>query len=163
MENWDTMVHSKRQHQLATNSIRTGYIAGRNAVLGKSIVYQGTAIPFVAKVFGLEVGSVGFTEREAHEKGFDTASVRVETPWLRQRYNGSPAHYKLIADRKTKTLIGAQIISKESVSGVVDKLAVAIAAGMPLINLLQIDSCYSPLVQEDLSAGPLQRLLEKLG
>jgi NADPH-dependent 2,4-dienoyl-CoA reductase/sulfur reductase-like enzyme len=163
MENWDVIVGSKRQHQLATNAIRTGYIAGRNAVLGDAIAYRGTSMPFVAKIFGLEVGSVGFTEREAHEKGFDTATVMVETPWLKQRYNGSPAHYKLIGDRKSKAFLGAQIISKETVAGVVDKLSVALAAGIPLIELLQIDSCYSPLVQEDLFAVPLQRLIDELG
>ena len=163
MENWDIMVNSKRQQKLATNAIRTGYIAGRNVVLANCIAYQGTAMPFVAKVFGLQIGSVGFTETEAKEKGFDTASVKVETPWLSQRYNGSPAHFKLIGDRNTKTLLGAQIISKETVAGVIDKLAVALAVGMPLIRLLQIDSCYSPLVQEDLTAVPLQRLIDELG
>jgi NADPH-dependent 2,4-dienoyl-CoA reductase/sulfur reductase-like enzyme len=163
IENWDIIIGFKRQHQLATNAIRTGYIAGRNAVLGDAITYRGTSMPFVAKIFGLEIGSVGFTEREAQEKGFDTAAVIVETPWLKQRYNGSPAHYKLIGDRKTKALLGAQIISKETVAGVVDKLAVALATRMPLIQLLQIDSCYSPLVQENLFAVPLQRLINDLG
>jgi hypothetical protein len=32
-----------------------------------------------------------------------------------------------------------------------------------VINLVQIDSCYSPHVQEDQIAVPLHRLIDKLG
>jgi len=162
MENWDIATGSKRRHQLAANAIRTGYIAGRNAVLGNQLTYEGTVMPFVTKVFGHQIGAVGFTEREAQEKGLEAVSVAVDTPRLRERFNGRPAHYKLIADAKTKTLIGAQIGSEEIVSGTVDKLAVAIASRMPLTKLVQIDSCYSPHVQEDQLAVPLHRLIDKL-
>jgi NADH oxidase (H2O2-forming) len=163
MENWDVISGTKRRHQLAANSIRTGYIAGRNVVLGNRLAYEGTVMPFVSKVFGHQIGAVGFTEREALEKRLDAVSVIVDTPRLRERFDGLPAHYKLIADGKTKTLIGAQIMSQEIVSGTVDKLAVAISCRMPLVRLVQIDSCYSPLVQEDQLAVPLHRLIDKLG
>jgi NADPH-dependent 2,4-dienoyl-CoA reductase/sulfur reductase-like enzyme len=162
MENWDIVTGSKRRHQLAANAIRTGYIAGRNAALGNHLTYEGTVMPFVTKVFSHQIGAVGFTEREAREKGLEADLVAVDTPRLRDRFNGRPAHYKLIADAKTKTLIGAQIISEEIVSGTVDKLAVAIACRMPLAKLVQIDSCYSPHVQEDQIAVPLHRLINKL-
>ena len=163
MENWDVITGSKRRHQLAANAIRTGYIAGRNVVLGNCLAYEGTAMPFITKVFGHQIGAVGFTEREARERGLDAVSVTVDTPRLRERFDGRPAHYKLIADGKTRTLIGAQVVSEEIVSGTVDKLAVAIASKMPLIKLVQIDSCYSPHVQEDQLAVPMHRLVDKLG
>ena len=162
MENWDIVTGLKRRHQLAANAIRTGYIAGRNAVSGNRLTYEGTVMPFVTKVFGHQIGAVGFTEKEARERGLDTVSVAVDTPRLRERFNGKPAHYKLIADAKTKTLVGAQIVSEEIVSGTVDKLAVAIACRMPLAKLVQIDSSYSPHVQEDQIAVPLHRLIDKL-
>jgi NADH oxidase (H2O2-forming) len=161
MENWDIITGSKRRHLLAANAIRTGYIAGRNTVSGNQLTYEGTVMPFVTEVFGHQIGAVGFTEREARERELDTASVVVDTPRLRERFNGKPAHYKLIADAKTKTLVGAQIISEEIVSGTVDKLAVAIACKIPIMKLVQIDSCYSPHVQEDQIAVPLHRLIDK--
>jgi len=163
MENWDMVTGSKRRHQLAANAVRTGYIAGRNAVLGDRISYRGTVMPFITKVFDYQVGAVGFTEREAREKGIETTSVMANTPSLREPRHGKPAWYKLIAERKTQVLIGAQLISEEIVSGTIDKLAIAIANKMPLIELVQIDSCYSPHVQEDQVAVPLQRLISKLG
>jgi NADPH-dependent 2,4-dienoyl-CoA reductase/sulfur reductase-like enzyme len=162
MENWDVVNGSKRRLQLAANAIRTGYIAGRNAVLDNKLTYEGTAMPFVTKVFDHQIGAVGFTESETREKGLETVSVALDTPRLRERFNGRPAHYKLIADVKTKTLVGAQIISEEIVSGTVDKLAVAVACRMPLAKLVQIDSCYSPHVQEDQIAAPLHRLIDKV-
>ena len=163
MENWDMIIGSKRRHQLATTAIRTGYIAGRNAVLGNKISYVGTVMPFVTKVFNHQVGAVGFTEREAREKGMETKSIMVNTPYLREPRGGKPAWYKLIAETKTQTLVGAQLISEEIVTGTIDKLAVAIANKMPLIKLVQIDSCYSPHVQEDQVAVPIQRLIDVLG
>lgn len=163
MENWDMVLGSKRRHQIAANAVRTGYIAGRNAVLGNRISYKGTVMPFITKVFDYQVGAVGFTEREAGEKGIETTSVTVNTSHLREPRHGKPAWYKLIAERKTQVLIGAQLISEEIVSGTIDKLAIAIASKMPLIELVQIDSCYSPRVQEDQIAVPLQRLISKLG
>ena len=119
-------------------------------------------MPFVTKIFGNQIGAAGLTEREALEKGLETASVIVDTPRLRERWNGKPARYKLIADAKTGNLIGAQVISEEIVAGTVDKLAVAIACRMPVKKLVQIDSCYSPHVQEDQIAVPLHRLIDKL-
>jgi len=163
MENWDVVTGSKRLHQLAANAIRTGYIAGRNVALGNHLTYEGTVMPLVTKVFDHQIGAVGFTERETREKGLEADLVVVDTPRLRDRFNGRPARYKLIADAKRKTLIGAQIASEEIVSGTVDKLAVAIACRLPLAKLVQIDSCYSPHVQEDQIAAPLHRLIDKLG
>jgi NADPH-dependent 2,4-dienoyl-CoA reductase/sulfur reductase-like enzyme len=162
MENWDVTTRSKRRHQLATNAIRTGYIAGRNAVLGNKISYDGTVMPFITKIFDYQVGAVGFTEKDAQGKGIQTISVTVNTPYLREPRRGKPAWYKLIAEPKTGTLMGAQLISEEIVSGTIDKLAVAIANRMPLAKLVQIDSCYSPYVQEDQIAVPIQRLIDKL-
>lgn len=163
MENWDAVTGSRRLVQLCTNAIRNGYIAGRNAAGGNSFRYAGSVMPFVTQVFGHQIGSVGLTEREAQERGLEVVSVRVTTPRLRRRFDGRPAHYKLVADRRRGTLVGAQVISEEIVSGTIDKLAVGIAAHMPLDRLVQVDSCYSPHVQEDQVAVPLQRLLGELG
>jgi NADPH-dependent 2,4-dienoyl-CoA reductase/sulfur reductase-like enzyme len=163
MENWDMVTGSKRRHQLASNAIRTGFIAGRNVAQGNLLTYEGTVMPFVTKIFGHQIGAVGFTEREAGEKGLNAVSVTIDTPRLRDRFNGKPARYKLVADGKTGNLLGAQVISEEIVTGTIDKLAVAIACKMPLAKLVQIDSSYSPHVQEDQIAVPLHRLLDKLG
>ena len=74
------IIGSKRSHQLATNAVRTGYIAGRNAILGNKISYGVTVMPFITKIFNFQVGTVVFTEKEAREKGIKTISTTVNTP-----------------------------------------------------------------------------------
>ena len=162
IQNRDIATGSKRRHQSAMNAVRTGYIAGRNVAAGNHIMYQGTVMPFVTKVFNHQIGAVGVTEREAWEKGMEVASVTVDTPRLRERFNGRPAHYRMVADAKTGALVGAQVMSEEIVTGTIDKLAVAIACKMPVTKLVQLDSCYSPSVQEDQLAVPLHRLIDRL-
>lgn len=119
-------------------------------------------MPFVTKIFDYQVGAVGLTEKEARQKRIETISTSVNTPHLREPRGGKPAWYKLVAEPKTRTLMGAQLVSQEIVSGTIDKLAVAIANKMPLTRLVQIDSSYSPYVQEDQIAVPIQRLIDGL-
>jgi len=146
MENWDTITDTKRCYQTATNAARTGRIAGRNLALGNVLAYQGTVMPFIMEIFGYEVGTVGFTEAYAGEQGFDVVSSITTTATRRRAFGGKPIHIKLIADGKTQTLIGAQLISEELVAGKIDRLAVAIAEKVPLERLSLIDTCYSPTV-----------------
>ena len=88
--------------------------------------------------------------------------MTVETPRLRDRFAGKPACYRVMAEARTGTLLGAQLVSEEIVTGTIDKMAVAIANRMPVDRLVQLDSCYSPSVQEDQIAVPLHRLIDRL-
>lgn len=164
MESWETITGTKRCYQTATNAARTGRIAGKNLVLGNAIRYQGTVMPSIMEIFGYEVGTVGFTEAHAQERGFDVVSNITTTSTRRRLFGGKPIHIKLIADRKTKTLIGAQIISEELVAGKIDRLAVAIAERIPVRRLSLMDTCYSPTVGAGYEAVTmaLDELAEKL-
>ncbi len=146
MENWDTLTGTKRCYQTATNAALTGRIAGRNLVLGNVLPYQGTVMPFIMEIFGYEVGTVGFTEAHAQEQGVHVISSITTTSTRRRVFGGKPIHIKLIADGKTQTLIGAQLISEELVAGKIDRLAVVIAERVPVERLSLIDTCYSPTV-----------------
>jgi len=144
MENWERITGTKIRYQTATNAARTGRIAGRNLILGNVVSYPGTVMPFVTEVFGYEVGTVGFTETQARERGLDVVSNITTTSTRRRLFGGKPIHIKLIADRRTRGLIGAQLISEELVAGKIDRLAVAIAKKIPVDRLSLIDTCYSP-------------------
>ena len=144
MENWDIITGSKMRYQTATNAARTGRIAGRNLCLGNVISYPGTVMPFVTEIFGYQVGTVGFTETRARERGFDVVSSTTITSTRRRLFGGKHIHIKLIAERKTRTLLGAQLIGEELVAGKIDKLAVAVAEKIPVDRLSLIDTCYSP-------------------
>jgi NADH oxidase (H2O2-forming) len=145
-ENWDTITGSRRLYQTATNAARGGRIAATNAVLGNVLPYGGTTVPFVMDVFGLQVGTVGLTEREARERGIDVASVVTATATRRRSFGGKPMTLKLIADRQDRTLIGAQVISDELVAGKIDRISLAIAQKVPIDQLAVVDTCYHPTV-----------------
>ena len=144
MENWERITGTKMRYQTATNAARTGRIAGRNLILGNVICYLGTVMPFVTEIFGYQVGTVGFTEAQAREHGLDVVFNITTTSTRRRVFGGKPIHIKLIADRRTRSLVGAQLIGEELVAGKIDRLAVAIAEKILVDRLSLIDTCYSP-------------------
>ncbi len=146
MENREVITGAKICYQTATSAAQTGRIAGRNLVLGNVLPHQGTVMPFVTEIFGYEVGTAGFTEAYARERGLDVVPSTTTTSTRRRAFGGKPIHIKLIADSKTETLIGAQVISEELVAGKIDRLALAIAERVPLRRLFLADTCYSPTV-----------------
>jgi len=162
MENWDIITGSKTRRLMVTTAGRTGEVAARNLVLGNSTPYEGTLMSFVIEVFDHQIGTVGFTEKLAREKGLDVVSTTVSTPTTRPRYGGKLVHYKLIADRRTRTLVGAQIISEEMIRAIVNEMAIAIAEKVPLDRLAVLETPYSPPVGMDPLGSGLARLVRKL-
>jgi len=162
IENWDMIIGAKTRRLMVTTAGITGDIAARNLVLGNSIPYQGTLMSFVIDVFGHQIGTVGFTERLAMEKGLDVVSSTTSNPSTRPRYGGKPFHCKFVADRKTHALVGAQIISEDKIRGIVNEMLLAIAERVPLHRLIQLESPYSPAVGMDPIRGGLARLMYKL-
>ena len=164
MENWETIMGTKRRYQTATNAALTGRIAGRNIVLGNVIRYQGTVMPFVMEVFGCQVGTVGLTQTYAQEQGLDVVSNITTTSTRRRLFGGKRIRIKLVAERRTQTLVGAQVVSEELVAGKIDRLAFAIDQKVPLQRFSQIDTCYSPTVGAGYEAVTmaLDELLAKL-
>ena len=145
-ENWDAILGIKRLYQTATMAARGGRIAATNLVLANVLPHQGTTMPFVMEIFGSQVGTAGFTENYAMEKGIDVLSSTMTTATRRRAFGGKTIHIKLVADRKTRALIGAQLISEELVAGKIDRMAVAIAERIPVDRLALSDTCYSPTV-----------------
>lgn len=164
MENWDRITGGKRVYQTATSGATTGRIAATNLVLGNVLPHQGTVMTFVTEIFDYEVGTVGFTEAYARERGLNVVCNIMRTATRRRSYGGKPIHIKLIADSKTQNLVGAQIISEEMVAGKVDRLALAIAEKIPVQRLALIDTCYSPTLGSAYESAvmALEQLMPKL-
>ncbi len=144
VEVWDRILGKKRPYQTAVFTARVGRLAGINLVKGNVLSYPGTVMSFVSEIFGYQVGSVGFTEEYAREQGLDVVANTITTRTRRKSFDGKRITIKLVADPKTETLLGAQIISGELVAGKIDKLAVAIGEKTPIPRLAFIEACYSP-------------------
>jgi NADH oxidase (H2O2-forming) len=163
MESWDVITGSKRRSLMVTTAGITGDVAATNLVSGNSFPYQGTAMTFIIEIFGHKVGTVGFTERSAREKGLDVVSHTTTTLPRRPKYSSKPIYCKLIAERKTRNLVGAQVISEETIRGAVDELTLAVACQIPLLKLGQIDTPYSPAVGGDQVQWNVRELIHKTG
>jgi NADH oxidase (H2O2-forming) len=163
LENWDMMTGSKTRRLMVTTAGRTGDIAARNVVLGNSTPYEGTLMTFVIDIFGNQIGAAGFTERLAREKGLEVVSATISSPTSRPHLGDKILHYKLIADRRTSTLVGVQVISEEMIRGTLNELSLAIAEKVPLHRLTLLETPYSPAVGRDPIGDGVMRLIGELG
>jgi pyruvate/2-oxoglutarate dehydrogenase complex dihydrolipoamide dehydrogenase (E3) component len=112
-------------------------------------------------VSGHEVGAVGFTEEKAKKMGLDATSVSYKALKTRPAYGGKPVYCKLIGDRKTQTLLGGQVVSQHEIGAMINELAVVFAERVPLPDISQIDTPYSPLIGSDPVRGAMALLLTK--
>ena len=161
MENWDVIVGAKTRRLMVTTAGITGDVAATNLVLGNTIRYQGTTMTFIIEIFGYQVGSVGFTERLAREKGLDVVSHITTTLSTRPKYGREPLYSKLISERGVGNLVGAQVISKAPIRGAIDELALAIECKIPLDKLAQLDTPYSPAIGGDQVRWAVKELMNE--
>ena len=121
-----------------------GWTAGENAA-GGDITYDGALGSLHMKCFDLEIGTTGIDEREAEKAGFEPF-VNVITH--RSRAHAQPASQpitvRLVSDRKTRRLLGAQIVGKEGAALRTNVLAVAVHAGLTVDELNAVDMAYAP-------------------
>ncbi len=129
---------------LATGSNRSGRVAGENAA-GGDIRYAGITGTEVVKVFSLEVGKTGLDHLEASRAGFDPVSVTI-TSTSRSTYypDSAPLTVKLTGDRRKGIVLGANMIGREGVAKRIDVVAAALASGMTVRELADVDYSYSP-------------------
>ena len=129
---------------LGTTANKQGRIAGENAAGGKA-TFGGVVGTAVVKVFGLEVARTGLTVREAEKEGFDAASATIKSISRAHYYPGhKPLHVKLVFDRGTKRLLGAQMVGQEGAALRIDVLAAALHARWTVRDVGDMDLAYAP-------------------
>jgi NADH oxidase (H2O2-forming) len=162
VELWDYITGSKTQHLMVTTAGKTGDLAATNLISGNTTPYEGILKTFSIGVFGHQVCTSGLTERLAREEGLETVSITMSAPASRPHLGGNLVHYKLIADRRTETLIGAQLISKDTMRGSINELTLAITEKIPLRRLASLESPYSPATGKDPIEGGIRWLINKI-
>ncbi len=129
---------------LGTHANKQGRVAGINAT-GGDAAFPGVIGTAVTKICAYEIGRTGLSEREARAAGFDFAAARIDSTARAGYYPGAtPITIKVVAERGTGRLLGAQIIGQEGAVKRIDVLATAIWAGMTADELSQIDLGYAP-------------------
>ncbi|MFE9916792.1 FAD-dependent oxidoreductase [Micromonospora sp. NPDC005553] len=129
---------------LGTHANKQGRVAGIN-IGGGYATFTGVIGTAVTKVCDLEVGRTGLREREATAAGFEFVSVIAESTNRAGYYPGArPMTVKLIAERPSGRLLGAQIVGWSEAAKRIDTLAVALWNGMTVDDMTQLDLGYAP-------------------
>ncbi|MCX5837711.1 MAG: FAD-dependent oxidoreductase [Deltaproteobacteria bacterium] len=123
---------------------KQGRVAGRN-IGGGSMIFPGIVGAQSFKVFDLEVAATGLDEREAEQSGFHAVSTLV---WGNAIAGSMPGNtklgLKLIADRATGRLLGAQAVGKAGAVSRINTLSCALWAGLTLDDAGWLDLAYAP-------------------
>ncbi len=129
---------------LGTTANRQGRIAGENAV-GGSRRFAGVAGTNVTKIFGLEAAQTGLSTRAAEEAGLAVDSARIRSRSRSHAYpGGGPLTVKIVFEKETGRVLGAQIIGAEGAAKRIDTVATAIYGRMTVSDLAAIDMSYAP-------------------
>jgi NADH oxidase (H2O2-forming) len=133
---------------LGSAAVKMGKVAGTNAA-GGDAVYPGTLFSWVSRIFHLDVGGVGLTEFWAKQVGMEVVVGKI-TGKTRATYfpGGLPIRIKVIAEKKTRRVIGGQIVGGEEVTQRINVLALAIQNHLIVDDLAKVDTCYAPSVCE---------------
>jgi CoA-dependent NAD(P)H sulfur oxidoreductase len=133
---------------LAPSANKGGRIIGENLV-GEVSEFPGILGTAVVKVFDYSLAVTGLTERLAQEHrqkfagGVAAATITAESK--PNYYPGNePVKVKLVIEKATGRLLGAQLASRSDVSKRTDVLAVAITAHMTVEQIGLLDLTYAP-------------------
>ncbi|MFD0967599.1 FAD-dependent oxidoreductase [Plantactinospora endophytica] len=129
---------------LGTHANKQGRVAGIN-IGGGYATFAGVVGTAVTKVCDLEVGRTGLREDEAAAAGFEFVAVRVESTNRAGYYPGAkPMTVKLIVERRSGRLLGAQIVGRSEAAKRIDVLAVALWNRMTVDEMAGLDLGYAP-------------------
>lgn len=123
---------------------KQGRVAGENGAGGKA-TFLGVVGSAAFKVFELEVAFTGLGTRAAKQYGFDVDSQMIEAESKVGYMPGAkPIFIKLIFERKSGRLLGAQMTGKEGVARRINTLAVALHQKMTIDEIARLDFAYAP-------------------
>jgi len=134
--------------QLGTVAVRHGKVAGINAAGGYSL-FTGVLNSSVSRLYGTDIGSTGLTEAAAQRARIETVTGTITSRTKADYYPGAlPIKVKLVVEKESRKIIGAQIIGGEEVTQRINAISFAIQKQMTARELSKADTAYAPPVCE---------------
>jgi len=134
--------------QLGTAAVKEAKIAGINAAGGYA-VFLGVLGSSVTKLFDTEIGVTGLTEFFAKKAGLETVIGRITSKTRPEYYPGGlPIKIKIVVEKESQRLVGAQIIGGEQVTQRINALSFAMQKQMTVRELAKADTAYAPPLNE---------------
>ncbi len=129
---------------LAGPANKQGRIAADN-ICGGDSRFSGSLGSSVIKLFDMTAACTGINERAARKAGIDCDKVYLSPSSHAGYYPGARVMtMKVLFEKGTFRLLGAQIVGYEGVDKRIDVLAAAIHAGMSAADLKELDLAYAP-------------------
>lgn len=150
---------------LGSTANKQGRVAGTNVCGGRS-TFPGVLGTAIFKVFDFNMAKTGLTMREAGHEGFDSVQAIVRGYGRAHILpGGKESVLKIVADRKTGRILGAQAAGEGPSDKFIDTVAMALHGKMTCSQLAMADLAYSPPFSPALSpvivaANVLQNKLE---
>lgn len=129
---------------LATNAVRMGTLVARN-LMEPTVRYMGTQGTSGIKIYDLNIASTGLTVNGAEQEGLVVDSVTIEEnhrPEFMPDYE--KVRLKLVFEKESKRIVGAQLRSKIDLTQSINTLSVVIQNRMTLAELALTDFFFQP-------------------
>ncbi len=144
VESWHRLSGQRMVVALGTHANKQGRVAGIN-LGGGYATFPGVIGTAVTKVCDLEVARTGLSEAEAEAAGYCFVTAHVDSTTRAGYFPGAkPIRVKLLAEKRSGRLLGAQIVGREGAAKRIDVLATAIWNEMSVDEVLGLDLSYAP-------------------
>ena len=142
------ITHKPSCAQLGTIAVRQGKVAGTNAA-GDYSLFAGVLASAVTRLFDVEAGVTGLTETSARRARIDVISGAISSKTKADYYpDALPIKVKLVVEKESQRIIGAQVVGSEEVTQRINALSFAIQKQMTVRDLAKADTAYAPPLNE---------------
>jgi NADPH-dependent 2,4-dienoyl-CoA reductase/sulfur reductase-like enzyme len=129
---------------LGTVANKQSRVAGTN-IGGGYATFPGVVGTAITKICDTEIARSGLTEKEAARDGFGYDAVTIEsTTTAGYLPSAEPITVKMLAERRSGKLLGAQIVGGDGSAKRIDVVATALHAGMTVEEMTHLDLAYAP-------------------
>jgi NADH oxidase (H2O2-forming) len=143
-ESPNIITHRPMCAQLGTIAVRQGKVAGANAG-GDYALFTGVLVSAVTRLFDVEAGATGLTEVVAARNRIEVITGAISSKTKADYYpSAKPIKVKLVVEKESQKLIGAQIIGGEEVTQRINALSFAIQKQITVRELAKADTAYAP-------------------
>jgi NADPH-dependent 2,4-dienoyl-CoA reductase/sulfur reductase-like enzyme len=129
---------------LGTHANKQGRVAGIN-IGGGYATFPGVIGTAITKICDTEAARTGLSSREAEAAGYGFVTASVDSTTRAGYFPGAkPIRVKMIAERRTGRLLGAQVVGRQAAAKRIDALAICIWNEMSVDEILSLDLSYAP-------------------
>ena len=144
VETTDRIFGEKTQIPLAGPANRMGRMVA-DIICGKDKHYKGSLGSSIVRVFKVQAASTGKNEKQLRQMGVDYRSIHLYPANHATYYPGASQISLKVLYAPDGTLYGAQAVGQDmGIDKTIDVIATAIAGGMSVYDLTDVELCYAP-------------------